>query len=196
MPIVSADHLVKGGDSGGFEPQRQNHFTFEIVLNDKQQQELVSLAVDSAFEPQEENEAGELHFWNEKRFFAGKFNWANSPSPLNLKDFVDQPVRDAILEWRRLVHDPETGRGGLARDYKKEAKVKLYAPDGSLERSWTLKGVWPQAVSWNSDGLDYSAGEYVKIEVTLQYDTASWDRALGGSVSLGSGAPTADNAIT
>ncbi len=185
MPVTSADHLVKGGTGGAYEPQRQNNFTFEIILDSKQQQELISLALQNAFEPQEENEALEIPFWNEKVFYPGKASFSNAQSTINIIDFVDVPVRDVVLEWRRQVYDPETGKVGLAKNYKKEAKIRLYAPDGTLERSWTLKGVWPQSVNWNATALDYSGGEAVKIEVTLSYDKAIWDRALGGSVPIG-----------
>lgn len=171
MPGVNAEHIA--AQAAGFEPQRQSNWEFEVELGSGDDKEIIRLSAISFALPNENNDPLELPYGNEKVYAAGKANF--DASALVLRDYVDQETRNAILRWRRLVYDPETGAVGLARDYKKRASIVLKGPDGSTvyDREVELIGCWPQAVTAGT--LDYSAGDPVQIEVTIQYDKAIWN---------------------
>lgn len=178
--VTSADHLVKGGESGAFEPQRKNHWVFEAVLEDKDDAELITLSVDSSSLPKESNDEGEFQWLNHKIHFAGEFHM--EAIPLVLKDFVDQDVVGVIRRWREKIIDYSNGAIRLASDYKKTCHLILYAPDGSHERKWTLHGCWPTEVDWGGE-LSFEDGENTKIEAQIRYDFAEPEFSIESNTS-------------
>lgn len=111
----------------GWEPQRKYSFVLELpFLSSAQDQEMLTLAVKSCFLPQGSNEEIELPFMNSKIYFAGKYEEAEGT--VTFVDFCNQQVADVLLSWRYSVFNPMTGQAGLARDYKKDAYIKLYGP--------------------------------------------------------------------
>lgn len=167
---LSAQHIAQAG-TVNYEPQRINNFIFECVPpgQDAAAKEIIQLSVRRAPMVNENNEPIEVHYLNEKVFVAGKVTFETGE--LELSDFIDRPTADVIMRWRRKVYDPETGKIGLAAEYKVNASVLLYGPNGEFERQWDLIGCWPQAVNY-SQGLDYSSGEVNLITVTMQFDKA------------------------
>lgn len=164
---LSADHLA--AQAGGFEPQRQSNWEFEIALGGGDR-DVIKLSAVSFALPTGTNEEVELAYGNERRYLAGKMTW--DTSSLMLNDFVDQDTRLAILNWRREVYDPNNGNIGLASDYKKDATVTLYGPDGTMERQCKLTGCWP--VNEPAGDLDHGSSEAVQMELTIRYDKAIW----------------------
>ena len=163
MPeLVSADHIA--AQKGAFEPQRKNNFSVNFTVGGK----LIKQALDSFPWPKEETPPIEINFGNEKRKVAGVATYENLE--LVLKDFADQPVMGELLKWRRKVYDPATGKIGLAKDYKEQGEVVMFAPDGTLERKWKLHGMWPSKV--DTGGGDMNANEPNKISVTITIDKA------------------------
>jgi len=72
------------------------------------------------------------------------------------------------------------GHIGWARNYKRNALVTLYGPDGSAERYWHLIGVWPG--SFDQGDIDMEGGDYLKITMTLNIDKAFQHKdAKGGN---------------
>jgi len=176
MGFISAQHLAPS--KGFFEPQRNYNWSLEIALDDAGDQILIMQGLESFSAPHESNDEITLEYANERRYVAGKASFA--AAELKLKDFVDMGVANAIIKWRRLVYNAETGSIGLARDYKKNADLTLMAPNQSAVRIWKLQGVWPQAAHYG-DGLNMAGTDKVLISVTLRYD-----RAIPGSnLSLG-----------
>ena len=178
MPIdlLSSNHI--GNMAGGFEPQRANHFIFECVPpgGSSNEAQIIRLAVETGFGPNESNEEIEIPYLNDKRYVAGSARFETGE--LTLRDFVDEAVANIIYNWRRKIYDPATGRIGLARQYKTVANIILFAPDGTYERVWELHGVWPTTVNWATT-LDYNAGtDIVKITCTMRYDRAIAPRGL------------------
>lgn len=180
MAIVLGDHLANA--AGLFEPQRQNNFLFQIHLDDGIDSLNINLSLEAASLPTESSEEVELNYINVKRYVAGKTVY--DTIPLVVKDMVDIGTARALSRWRTKVYNPITDQVGLARDYKKSADIILFAPDGSAERTWELRGVWPISVNWGP--LDMTTSDIVKIETTLRYDKAipNIGAALGISIPL------------
>jgi len=183
---LSAGHISAGsrrgdtGIQGNYEVQRQNNWYFEVDppsagRNDTKR--VIELALDIGFLPSESNEEIEIHFVNERVYVAGKPLY--EAGTLSLKDYVDQPVAKAIVDWRTMVYNPATGAIGLAKDYKVDANIVLFAPDGTYKREWILRGAWPQAVNYGAT-LDMSSSDINKIEITIRYDKAIPHRLSSG----------------
>lgn len=170
----SADHIAAA--AGTFEPQRQNNFQIEIPLSGSDK-DYISMSLQAVPLPNESNEEVEIKFQNESRYVAGKYKV--DASQLSIRDYVDQDTRGAIMRWRKQVFDPQTGRVGLAADYKKTAHIVLHGPDGSTERVCKLIGCWPQAI--NGGTLNMDSAEQVMMEVVLRYDLVDWSQSLVGA---------------
>jgi len=110
----------------------------------------------------------EVPFLNEKRKFAG--NPVYDDLSVVYKDWVDKDTHKILNAWRYLVHNPETGQTGRARDYKKSGHVSLYSPDGEIERQYALIGVWPSAM--DPGEIDMGGEDTVNITMTLTIDKA------------------------
>jgi len=164
---LNADHLA--AQEGGYEPQRQSNWELELALPGADR-ETIKLSVVSSSLPPESSDEVELPYGNERRYVAGKTTFDSLPLVVN--DFVDQETRAAILRWRRKVYNPATGAVGFAKDYKVDATITLWGPDGTMERECKVQGCWPQAVVPGT--LDHGAGDPVQIEVTIRYDKADW----------------------
>ena len=164
MPVrVDASHIA--GAHGAFEPQRKNNFTVIFTGTDGS---VMQKALQSFPFPRESNPAITVPFGNEERKVAGRATFDDVT--LVLKDFADQPVMRALLDWRKQVYDPTTGKIGWARDYKRDGQLILSGPDGTVERKWDLKGMWPSANE--AGGGDMGDNSQNMISVTLSIDKA------------------------
>lgn len=163
MARMSSHHL--GSQGGGWEPQRK--FDFEFQGYGIPGADLIKLGVKTINPGGQVNEAIDLPYLNDVVKVAGQGK-ANDAEVV-CRDFVDQAVYKSLMDWRKLVQDPETGNIGLASSYKKNADIVLIGPDGSTERKLQLKGCWPKSVI--GEQLDYTAGtnEYT-VTVTLAVD--------------------------
>jgi hypothetical protein len=169
---LGASHLA----SDGYEVQRTNNF--EVILSgigeitgNVNDTRTITLSVNSFFLPSEESSSQELHYGNTLVKVAGTVNY--SGGSLVVKDVIseNEDVENIIIAWRKSVYDPSSDKVGLGYNYKKDARVIQYAPDGTIERTWKLLGVWPRAVNYGN--LDYGSGGSIKqIEVQLEYDKA------------------------
>jgi hypothetical protein len=158
---LGAAHLA----SENWEVQRQNNFEISIAGVGGR---ALTLAVESGFLPAESNEIIELNFGNSKVKVAGIATFEDGT--LVVKDIIQQDTEKVIRDWRKQVYNPETDAVGLAVNYKKQARVIQWAPDGSLERTWKIIGAWPSTVNYGT--LDYTASDKKTIEITLTYDKA------------------------
>lgn len=164
MPqVVTADHIAAAG--GAFEPQRKNNFTLIIPVGDSG---VIQRSLNAFPLPKETNEPIAVQFGNEERKVAGRATY--EPLELTLKDYVDTPIAQQLIQWRRLVYNPETGVIGLAKDYKKEGEVIMFGPNGDMERTWKLYGIWPSKL--DPGGGDMNANEPNIITTTLAVDRA------------------------
>ena len=170
MVNLSGDALAQA--NGLFEPQRQNNWLFTVIDTipgaELLSGESLHIALETFNLPSITVEEVELNYQNVKRYVSGKATYETTT--LAVKDMVDVGIASAFEAWMKLVYDPETDAGGLAKNYKKLCEATLFAPDGSAERIWQFIGCWPQQVNFGS--LDMSSSDKVNIEVTLRYDKA------------------------
>lgn len=164
VDTLHADHIAAGGGAGGFEPQRTNHFLLRISGVDGA--ELIEQTLQSFPFPKYAVNPIEIKWRNSTRKVAGEATF--EAVQLVLFDSFDKNVADAIYDWFVEVYDPDTEQHGLAKDYKKDGTLVLFAPDGSNERKWKLVGIWPSNVDMG-DG-NYETVDKVQITVTLQID--------------------------
>jgi len=166
MERMNATHIAAA--QGGYEPQRPNNFMVELTPPGGNR-DVIELSVFSCPFPADATEVMRIAYINEERKVAGKTTMQGDGMELVLIDYVDQQVLQTMREWRRRVFDPHTGRTGLAKDYKIDAHLILFGPDGSQERRWQLLGVWPSAINTGEGSME-RATDANKITVTLQVD--------------------------
>ena len=162
---ILADHIAAGGAAGGYEPQRKNNFMVYLTPPGGDS-DPIEMALMSFPLHKETTGVIKIPYVNSERKVAGKTEYA--AKELKVRDYVDQQTAQEVRAWRRKVWDPKTGKVGLAKDYKVDGRVVLYAPDGSAERTWSLHGVWPSSFDMGSG--DMSSADPVEITCTLEVD--------------------------
>lgn len=157
-----------------FQLQRKNHFDIQFgsnyageeFIDKKLKFMLVSFPL-----PKETTEASDISYFNQTIKVAGKTTF--DTTTMVLRDAIDYDTEMKFLKWRKKVYDPETGRMGLAADYKLKATVREYTPNGDEYRSWKLEGCWPSGIDYGE--MTYEDGGEKQLSVTLCYDFAYRD---------------------
>ncbi len=167
LDFLHANHL--GGQAGGFEPQRVNNG--ELIITGLEgigggRDDALRLSVASFPLPKVSTGVIEVGYLNERRKFAG--HTAYDDLSVTFKDHVDKDTAAILWKWRQIVHDPVTGKTGMAAAYKKLAYIRLYAPNGTIERQYRLEGCWLSAM--DPGEIDYQGEDAVNIQVTLTID--------------------------
>lgn len=172
-----ADHIAQ--QNGKYEPQRMHNFKVEIPVESvfaagvsTYKQEMVSLSLVQCTLPVHTNDVIPIPYGNEEIYLAGKSKW--EAGQMICRDYIDMPVLEALLEWRRSVFDQRTGALGTPAIYKRDMKIVLFGPDGSdeYERVWTLVGAWPVRVNPSAQGMDMNNPGVVMIECMFRFDKA------------------------
>lgn len=168
---LNANHIA--AQAGAFEPQRGNNGVLRLfgLPGDTPQakgQNVTVLSLQGFGLPNVTVEATETMFLNEKRKVAGTVNFDDIE--VTFKDFCDQNTAQILKSWHEQVYDPSTGSIGLARNYKKNGIIELFAPNGSYSRYYYLEGVWPTL--YNPGTIDMTSAEPVLITMTLSIDKA------------------------
>lgn len=168
-------HMAQSND---FEPQRNNNFEVQITglsgltTVDKGRAissnagNLITLSVASYSAPQINVSPINVSYGNNKIKFAGLPEFPDSSIVLN--DYIGIGVEKILSAWQKLVYDPKTQKVGLASEYKKDAYLIEYAPDGTQARQWRLVGCWPsqlQLGDFNQEGNTVR-----QVTITLTYD--------------------------
>lgn len=168
MPIdtLNADHIGQAG--GGFEPQRTNNGLLYIAGLDGNENDLLTLSIASFPIPKSNIGIVEKRFQNQIRKFAGTPTYDDLSVVFN--DYTDQNTATILARWHYLVHDPLSGKTGFASQYKKNGRVVLYAPDGSIEREYEVQGMWPSG--FDPGDVDHEGEDTVRITMTLTIDRA------------------------
>lgn len=149
-----------------FQIQRKNHF--EIEFDNTFIDSNLKFFVSSITLPKETTESFKANFWNDSVSLAAKTNFETTP--LVLKDAIGYDTEQKFLAWRLRVYNPKTGFAGYASDFKCDALVKEYSPNGDFLRAWRYVGVWPSAIEYGE--MNYENGEEKTLAVTLTYDKA------------------------
>lgn len=147
--------------TASFEPQRVYNFSLAIDgLAD------TIFALESMSLPTKMVSEIELNFLNTRRYVAGRASFDSIP--VMVKDTIQGSVASEIDSWHQTVFEVTTGGIGLSGQYKRNATIILFGPDGSSQRTWTLEGCFPTAVSFGS--LTYDSDDVVRIDMQLRYD--------------------------
>lgn len=147
--------------TGNFEPQRV--YNFSLAIDGLQD---TKLALESMSLPTKMVSEIELNFLNTRRYVAGRASF--EAIPVIVKDTIQGSTASEINNWHQQVFDPNTGHIGLASQYKRNASVLLFGPDGSAIREWVLEGSWPTVVNFGS--ADYNSDDVVRLEMQLRFD--------------------------
>lgn len=155
-----------------YEPQRTNNFQVTIfgLPGGAGAAKELTMAVSTFQKPNITNEAIEVPHGNSKVKFAGKTEFTGAET-LEVIDYIGADIERIVVDWHKQVYDPDTDNIGFAQDYKKKAQIIEFAPDGTMERTWVLLGVFPTGVNYG-DTLNYEGNETKKIQLTLSYDKA------------------------
>lgn len=157
-----------------FQLQRKNHFEVQFVMteeNDFQIDPDLRFMLVSFPLPKETTESSDVSYFNQTIKTAGKTTF--DTTTMVLRDAIEYDTEKNFLEWRKRVYDPETGKMGLAAEYKCNAKVFEYTPNGEEYRSWTLIGCWPSGIDYGE--MTYDDGGEKQLSVTICYDYAYRD---------------------
>lgn len=165
---LGASHLA----SAGWEIQRRNNFEISIP-GVGESERLLTLSVVSGALPTESNEVITLNYGNTNVKVAGVAN--TEGGTLVVRDYLQKDVEKMVDEWRATVYNKSTDGIGFAANYKKQARIVQFAPDGTYERTWKIYGVWPSQVTYGD--MSNTDGNTKEIQITLQYDKAILSRA-------------------
>lgn len=168
MPrTLGASHLA----SAGWEIQRKNNFILSVPGVGESEQ-VLTLAIVSCALPTESNEVITLNYGNTNVKVAGTAN--TEGGTVVVRDYLQKDMEKIIDDWRASVWNKSNDAIGFAANYKKQARIIQYAPDGTYERTWKVEGIWPSQVSYGD--LSNNDGGVKEIQITLQYDKARLSR--------------------
>jgi hypothetical protein len=153
-----------------YEIQRTNNFyiTLDLSAFGAADAGLMSLACETTGLPNSNTDPLEAPYGNSVVKVAGKTTFDDIS--ITIKDFIEKDIEAVLMKWRYAVYNPETGKVGWAANYKREARITLYAPNGTCERTWMATGVWPTGIELGD--MDYSSSDLRKITMTLSVDHA------------------------
>ena len=109
-----------------------------------------------------------------KTIASDEFGGRKPMTPYENKTVQYLARENILMKWRDAVYNPRTGKIGWAKNYKREASIVLYSPNGTILRKWVARGVWPTNVELGD--MDYSGSDLRKITMTLSVDEAYPDR--------------------
>lgn len=165
-----------------YEVQRTNNFriVFDQTVDPNG---YIELACDSAGLPTTSNDPIELSYGNSKVKVAGQANVDDVS--VAVKDFIEADIEKILYDWRLKVYNPENGKVGWASNYKKDATIVQYGPNGEVLRKWQLKGVWPTSLDLGE--MNYDGGDKKQITMNLSVDNAILVRDQGGTITSNKG---------
>lgn len=110
----------------------------------------------------------EVPYFGRKIKLAGDRTYAEWTTVLFMEE--DPTVRDTLEQWQMDMNKADTNERALVNEsYKKDAEVFLYGKDGSIFRTYSLKGCWPSDVG--TIELDWGNNDALATySVTWQFD--------------------------
>lgn len=87
---------------------------------------------------------------------------------ITVHDVIGADTQLALWGWFNLVYSPTKKVMGINVDYKKDATIYQFGPDGSTVRSWECFGLWPDSIPANS--FSYDSSKNIDITVKLNCD--------------------------
>lgn len=178
MPLkLGAYHMIGQDD---WEPQRTNNF--ELIIPNLGQlysidsglampgnaSDLLTLSVKSVSSPGTNIDALKVSYGNNSINFAGKPSYDDVEVVVN--DFIGIQTERILMAWSKLVYNPKTEEIGFASNYKRDAYLMEYAPNGQFVRKIQCRGTFPGTIKpGNFDNDDNSIRQ---ITATFYVDVA------------------------
>tara|TARA_Y100000593_G_C4305262_1_gene335403 strand:+ start:2137 stop:2691 length:555 start_codon:yes stop_codon:yes gene_type:complete len=181
LPHYSNDQTSKKGKN--FEPVTGNLFEVTILPPagvSGQEMLIQHVKTVSGLELHKAQDATTQTFKWSTRSFAGipadSFVDVTVGFTLNLNEANQMYLYKTMRDWSRLSYNPETGESGLKKDYVGQMVIVQFNRAGDIYRKVTLEDCFITSATNPGDGLDYSAGDPVDMEVTWRCDT--WSEEL------------------
>jgi hypothetical protein len=171
-------HLTNNDEGRAlYEPARSTDFELFVYglddlvenTNAEEAQEVIRIAVASAPVPNYSIAALQQRRGNTVQKFAGTPEFQEGQ--LELYDWIGVNTKSILLAWQKKASNLETGKTGILTDYKKNAVLCEYSPDGQIVRAWDIYGCWVNAISEQPFSHAEPQSER-RITATLQYDMA------------------------
>lgn len=177
-----------------YEPQRTNNFEFVVTglenlvkagmvqgeENSKigdgashKAQEAIRLSVTSASIPSFSQQPIEIKRGNNSVKYAGTPSFDGGS--FTVVDYIGLDTLEALLAWQALSYNVNTGKVGIAQDYKKVAYLQEYTPDWQLVRTWKIVGCWITGLQLGN--FDTESSGVRKVSVSFAYDWGQIDRS-------------------
>jgi len=89
------------------------------------------------------------------------------PVDMICRDLIGKDIFKSLLEWFKLVYNPETGVVGslITNKYKGTGQLMVAGPDGADERIMDLEGVFPEELT---PGDTMKVGENAEVQITCK----------------------------
>ncbi len=143
-----------------WEPLAKRRFLFKIEGVDM-------FFIKSAARPTMNTEEVAIPWINSTRYVAGKTTFGTLS--VTLHDAVAPSASQQMMEWKRLVTEPISGRSGYADFYKRDIQIDMLDPVGNVVQRWDIKGAFPTEVGWGD--LAYEGSDIAEITATLRFDS-------------------------
>jgi len=160
-----------------YEPARSTDFELFVYglsdlvegTSEEEAQEVIRIAVASAPVPHYTINALRQRRGNSVQTFAGTPEFADGE--IQLYDWIGVSTKSILMAWQKKAANLETGKTGILTDYKKNAVLCEYSPDGQIVRAWDIYGCWISAV--REDNFNHADNQAERrITATLTYDMA------------------------
>lgn len=140
-----------------------------VYASGESAQEVIRIAVASAPVPNYSIQSLRQRRGNTVQTFAGTPEFQEGT--LELYDWIGVNTKSILLAWQKKASNLETGKTGILTDYKKNAVLCEYSPDGQIVRAWDIYGCWVNAIQEQPFNHAENQSER-RIQATLQYDMA------------------------
>lgn len=144
-----------------FQPLSKRQFLLEMEGVD-------SFIVKTAARPSITTEEVAINWINSTRYIAGKTTFGTMA--VTLHDPIAPSGAQQVLEWVRLCFESVSGRSGYADFYKRDIKLKMLDPVGTVVQLWDIKGAF--VTEANFGDLSYDGSDPADISLTIRFDNA------------------------
>jgi hypothetical protein len=166
--------------------KRKYRWTFKLkpYCTDEIPEAFVKLAA----RPNLSIEETEINYLHGKMWIPGKGTW--EAVTVTYYDIGNNPGITNLYSWLAGVYDftdpvslkQSSAKGNTGNPgYAGTGTLNLYDGCGTVMETWTLEGVWPQAINFGE--LDYSSSEEVTVELTLRFHAATYEAGCGTQFS-------------
>jgi hypothetical protein len=176
---------INGAASGMKQPVQKHRFRvlFSGFGEGGNTSNTISLETNTIALPNVTFEEQQVHGYNSRAYFAGKYEWA--AVEMVVRDITDSSVLRSIAsqQQKQFDHFQQVGVRAAA-SYK--FTMTIQTMDGSVDgviSSWYVEGCFLQAINYGDN--DYTASDARTISMTIRYDNATLD--IGGVTVLNPG---------